>query len=369
MKKLYMHIGTPKTGTSSLQAFFFKNREKLKEIGIFYPKTINGWPQHIELCPLSLKNAYINNAKTLPFKYYKEQIDNSQCDAVIISSELFCVCSSFEDYQELTSNYDTTYILYIRSPLPFSQSMMLQNIINYYLDSAHDMARLLPVDNLNEYILCQLVWIERFFHGMPSSENVIIKSYDLASREGGIIQDFCSIVGIRDISAFPQPTYENASLSLDAYYFLAHLAMLPLPRSRMVIIEKELRNLSLSSALPVSRYRLFSHRQIKYIPEMLVRRYVELGTQIGDPDLWSNGLNTMLKLEECPWQQLPADRQWKIFEKLSPQSQEAITRVWPTRDPFLGTLRGSGFLPEIPDDEKSAWLMRRWRMFLENPLS
>lgn len=365
VKKLYMHIGVPKTGTSSLQTFLFNNRALLKEKGIFYPETVNGWVQHAELWPLSLKNKYINNTSNIPFKKYKEQIDASQCNAAIISSELFCISSSIEDYVELTSNYNTTYIVYVRSPLPFAQSLMLQNIVNYYLDSAHDMSRLLATNKLTEYISCQLDWITRFFHGMPCSKNVIIKSYDLAYEKGNLIQDFCSAIGIEDLGGFPPATYENAGLSVDAYYFLAHLAMLPLHRSKMQAIEKELHELSQSSVLPASRHRLFSRKQMESIPQTLIQRYEELGKQIGRPDLWQSGLEAMLKLEECPWRQLPADKQWEIYENLSPRSREAIAQVWPVEKLFPGILRGSGFLPDIPEDEKTACLMRRWRMFFE----
>lgn len=365
MKKLYMHIGVPKTGTSSLQNFLYKNRAQLQKRGVLYPNTINGWPQHVELWPLSLKNNYINKTNTLPFEQYKEQIAHSDCDTVILSSELFCISSIVDDYYPLTSQYDTTYIVYIRSPLPFAQSLMLQNVLNYYIDKTYHMSRLLATDALNEYISCQLAWIKHFFHGMPSSDTVLIKSYDVENISGKLIENFCSLVGIQDISTLSPPSRDNVELSLEAYYFLAHLALLPLTRSRMLSIEKELRGLSRGSTSPASRYRLFSRRQIESIPQNFVQDYEALGRRIGYPDLWQSGLDAMLKREECPWRQLPADRQWEIFEKLSPQNQEAITRVWPVRDPFPGTLRGAGFLPDIPEDEKTAYLMRRWCMFSE----
>ena len=41
MGNLILHIGIPKTGTTSLQLFLFKNREKLESYGIDYPVFMN----------------------------------------------------------------------------------------------------------------------------------------------------------------------------------------------------------------------------------------------------------------------------------------------------------------------------------------
>jgi hypothetical protein len=38
-KRVLLHVGTPKTGTSYLQDVLFRNRELLREHGILYPPT------------------------------------------------------------------------------------------------------------------------------------------------------------------------------------------------------------------------------------------------------------------------------------------------------------------------------------------
>lgn len=37
MKTLYLHIGTPKTATTSIQSFCYQNREILEKQGFYYP--------------------------------------------------------------------------------------------------------------------------------------------------------------------------------------------------------------------------------------------------------------------------------------------------------------------------------------------
>ena len=49
MKKVILHIGQPKTGSSALQNYFYHNKEKLEanKIGYYYPKySWTPWPTY-----------------------------------------------------------------------------------------------------------------------------------------------------------------------------------------------------------------------------------------------------------------------------------------------------------------------------------
>ena len=60
MKTLYIHIGTPKTGSSAIQAFLSQNREVLTQKGFCYPK----FPFHYDYVSKN-RNGYFLRAKKL----------------------------------------------------------------------------------------------------------------------------------------------------------------------------------------------------------------------------------------------------------------------------------------------------------------
>ncbi len=47
--RILLHVGPPKTGTSSIQAFVWKNRAALRAQGVYVPRAGRGGGQHIEL--------------------------------------------------------------------------------------------------------------------------------------------------------------------------------------------------------------------------------------------------------------------------------------------------------------------------------
>ena len=48
MSTVYIHVGTPKTGTSAIQVFFTKNRKLLKEKGVCYPNLGFDFPDQLQ---------------------------------------------------------------------------------------------------------------------------------------------------------------------------------------------------------------------------------------------------------------------------------------------------------------------------------
>ncbi len=79
-----LHIGYPKTGTTSLQRFLDRNREPLREQGILYPSPS---PQHN--LAWSLPPGYRFDPESLTFEGLADEIRRSEADVVLLSSEEF----------------------------------------------------------------------------------------------------------------------------------------------------------------------------------------------------------------------------------------------------------------------------------------
>jgi hypothetical protein len=131
-KRLIIHIGLPKTGTTSLQRFFAVNDQKLEELGVTYPNLINegfGWAA---LRGMGSGNAFI---KSPNLEWESNNlvsrsewlINESLCrqigtSTILLSSEILSfVASEIEFWSALSAiqirhNCEIEVVAYLRDP-------------------------------------------------------------------------------------------------------------------------------------------------------------------------------------------------------------------------------------------------------------
>jgi hypothetical protein len=102
MKKAYLHIGVPKTGTTTIQAFMAKNRVALRQEGFLYPLA-PGKQNHVGLAILASNNAK-RLSDLLPFVQlavgadlsaystrmvleFENEVRKSGCHTLVLSNE------------------------------------------------------------------------------------------------------------------------------------------------------------------------------------------------------------------------------------------------------------------------------------------
>lgn len=167
MKKMLIHIGRHKTGTSSLQRLCVHNRNTLQKNNILYPWTgIKGYGHHrlaSELTrkksshPLfSLKNIDILNQ-------FKKEALSSTCDCILLSSEAFQNCAP-RTIRQAFAEFDSHVICYIRNRADYLASAYAQKVhaTNYANDIEHFYANFFKLDYIKFISEWEKYFLKRF---------------------------------------------------------------------------------------------------------------------------------------------------------------------------------------------------------------
>jgi hypothetical protein len=233
--ELYLHIGTEKTGTKSVQKFMEMNRERLRDIGVLYPLT-PGNSNHMAIAAVAQIETKVGE---LPRKFDIEteerhkafrdelkrkltrELAESKCSKVIISSEH---CSS-----RLRSDVDVSYLHDFLSPLFETVHILVYLrrqddflLSTYSTEVKSGRTYRLGIPNAraikDRYDYWELLsrWVRIF-----GREQLICRKYSIDFLAGGsIIDDLLQIIGLDAGAPFERPKKLNESLDADCLEFL-----------------------------------------------------------------------------------------------------------------------------------------------------
>jgi hypothetical protein len=224
MKRLYVHIGLPKTGTTAIQYFLHENRASLKRAGYLYPgkETAHhclGWRMAGMKGWLASEEAAIEDSR----KIFRE-INESNSANVIVSSET--MSEGLIDHagrlrailgEELLSAWEIKIIVYIRR-----QDHWLES---WYMEVVGSKDPPANSDTFPEFLLHYREYVQidyetflRPWSELFGRENIIVRIYEKEQQPQGIIQDFLSVIGVSPDGNFRSTASEfiNLGLSHDA---------------------------------------------------------------------------------------------------------------------------------------------------------
>ena len=216
-KTIYLHIGMPKTGTSSIQRFLYENRLALEKKGVLYPPVLCKGegivvtpPEEIaNLKLLFLKGMFLygnkgNNAEQIlrDFwnKAYLPLINASSASIVVLSAEELL---AWEDVSYvsplvdiLSENFDVKVIAYLRRPAEYIVSLWGELVKTHRIMSPvtfplnQMIASPIPAKTIPYSKLIYLV-------NLIGAENVIVKPFEKCQfKNGNLIDDFLDIINI-----------------------------------------------------------------------------------------------------------------------------------------------------------------------------
>ena len=227
MKTLYFHIGTPKTGTTSIQFYCAQNNKALKKKGYVYPKL----PFQFTGSGRSRNGRFLAGYKgKIDGKRAIDQLREGQelllelfkkYDKVVLSEETFWTRLNEGREDKLTQLSDfckeheirLKIIVYLRRQDQYLESWWRQKIKNgvrqeewrTFLDAGEKG----PV--LDYYPKL------KYIRGVVGKKNLIVRRFERSAfKNGDLIEDFLNVIGIKKMPQSAQaPDVKNQSLSCD----------------------------------------------------------------------------------------------------------------------------------------------------------
>ena len=235
MKTLYIHIGTSKTGTTTIQTYCGINREQLKSKGVLFPIM----PYHYDRITEN------RNGHFLYAMIYENGVRNKEKEEQVLKQELDYIVDCFKDYDNVLlseesiwwatatrrkglwkylqehsqqNNYQVKIIVYLRRQDQFMMSRYnqilktetgggTQRFYEYFKDMN---GKYKCVMNYRQ----RLDYMAKFF----PKENIVVKRFDRSYfYNGDLNADFLHILGVEIDDTFAElPKDENLGISVQS---------------------------------------------------------------------------------------------------------------------------------------------------------
>ncbi|EPA5365808.1 hypothetical protein L8X35_04835 [Campylobacter lari] len=214
----YLHIGTPKTGTTSIQKFITLNNNLLLQKQIIYPKIFCSNNQHAEI-------AYIVKNMKSDFKpwlnremiFLKNEVSRNKNYTFLFSSEMIslyinepCSLKYLQKLLKWLGFKNIVCILYLRSNEDYMISHSSQNIkcgLGIYYNKKAEFCTSMK---MHIYKTICKNYINIF-----GKENLIVRLFDKNEfYQGDLLKDFVYSIGLEWDEKFQIPEKENETLDL-----------------------------------------------------------------------------------------------------------------------------------------------------------
>lgn len=204
--RIFIHVGTHKTGSTFIQNFLHINRDLLLRNGYFYLTSPDDFASHSLPMLLKIGAAQITSEKRERFlKVVKKSLSFENAKNVVVSSEVFCedlrpekVKSIKNFISEHASNYaDVKIIIYVRRQDLYIESAFSEGVIHGLIskDINH-----FPSHNLDYY------YILHVFAEVFGKKNIIVRPFEkIQFQNGNLTSDFLSVLEISEKDKFTEP--------------------------------------------------------------------------------------------------------------------------------------------------------------------
>jgi len=217
--KIIIHVGTPKTGTTSLQTYLDKKQRKLRGKGILYPHNLEKLqnptaPKH----QWFEKNLVTTNLESFleNFKNIISQVNNDTHTIILSSEGIYNYWWDFPDASkdilcELSKLFDVKIWVWFREPLAFIESYYKQCIRNPQLENNPCYGK-----NLSFIEMLNIEWFSQHlnYQGFVTECKTLFGENNVSvfKYEGDVVQEVIKKLGLETPHDNPTPR-QNKSLN------------------------------------------------------------------------------------------------------------------------------------------------------------
>ena len=194
-KRLVLHIGHFKTASSSIQRALGANEAILADHGCLLPSTGRLFSISHHKIPWSIQQTDVRYSGPELVSRLVAELMDAKFDQAVISAEDFCRLDAMQVHSlhdALAPTVNCTIVLYLRNPVSMMASYWTQLTksgfnrlaINDYITSSEEFMR--------SHIGYESIvnrWASAF-----GEENLRIRSFDEASRKGGVLRDWFTLL-------------------------------------------------------------------------------------------------------------------------------------------------------------------------------
>ena len=243
MATLYLHIGTHKTGSTSLQHYLYEHRAALARQGLHYPEIgLKGSGHHA--LAWAFGSGFRHEPDTAQIDAACEHISRllAQGEDVVVSSEEFEFLRDTAPLAPLAQLPQVKIVLYVRRQDDMLESTYAQHVAQYslrYAGSIYQFCQRHDFLRKFNYVATARRWGEVF-----GEDKVIVRPYGTALVRDDVCEDLLSLMGRDDLAqqrAAGQARAANPSLGARALRLLAHLNRLRLSEAQHLELQRHLR--------------------------------------------------------------------------------------------------------------------------------
>ena len=209
MTTLYLHIGTHRTATSSIQAFMLANWETLLARGIFHPMRIG---RHFALfnAIFAERRTAKDVAQDLLLRASKHPVE---VNSIVLSDEDVCMRTDLSPLAGFRKHFDVKVVFALRRQDLWLESWYLQNIKWQWNKSLSHLTMTEFLARADEFHWAHYDRLLNHLEEVFGRENVLPYVFEKAQMPEGPVAAFCSQIGLHDLTGLKPAPHVNSSHS------------------------------------------------------------------------------------------------------------------------------------------------------------